>query len=120
MRPRFNPQPRNPPPFASLWAFRSLRPSHLAQAASARHLLPVGWTIEPHEDCNGNLMIVVLPDLDIPTAPSFVLDGEDGAIKLGMVTEDAFKDLGEFKTIRGAMLQIALVSVVPTRAPALT
>lgn len=110
MRRRFSPEPQNAPSSASIRAFRSLRPSHLAQAVSAQHLLPVAWTIEPHEDCNGNLMIVVLPDLDIPTAPSFVLDGEDGAVKLGMVTEDTFKDLGKFKTICGAMLQIALVS----------
>jgi hypothetical protein len=104
---------QDPARSASVHAFRSLRARHLAQAASALHLFSVGWTVQPHEDCHGNLMIVVLPDLDDPTAPSFVLDGEEGAVKLGMVGEDAFEELGEFDTVRSAMYRIALISVFP-------
>jgi hypothetical protein len=61
-------------------------------------------------------MVIVLSDLDDPTAPTFVLDGEDGAVKLGMAAEDEFRDLGEFETIHSAMFQIVLMSFVPPRS----
>ena len=104
---------QTPTQSASVHAFRSLRARHLGEATSALPLLPAGWTVQSHEDCHGNLMIVVLSDFDDTTAPSFVLDGEDGAVKLGMAGEDSFEELGEFDTVRGAMHRIALISAFP-------
>ena len=114
MTQQINSKWQSPARSASVHAFRSLRARHVAQATSALDLLPAGWAVQPHEDCHGSLMIVLLPDLDDSTAPSFVLDGEEGAVKLSMVGEDAFEELGEFDTILSAMHRIALISAFPS------
>lgn len=88
----------------------------LAEIEAGLHALPDGWGALPCEGCDGDLSVLVVPESEDPSAPTYVLHREGALVRLDVVRDDAYARVGAYAAV--APLLRALAGILSGARPA--
>jgi len=74
--------------------------------ATLTSALAPAWTVEREVDPSGDLSIIVLPVVDDPSRPTFVLYEEDGLVQVSTLLGETWQNRQSFRTCQRAVAAI--------------
>lgn len=92
---------------APIRRLHSLSRADIDTATIELNRLSSGWSIDQHDDCDGDVLLILTPPDSDANAATFVLSRGLSGIQLARMCNDVFEALGRFTTITAALQKFA-------------
>ena len=91
---------------APIRRLHSLSRADIDTATMELNRLSSGWSIDYHDDCDGDVLLILTPPNSDANAATFVLSRDLSGIQLARTCNDTFEPLGRFTTIAEAVQHV--------------